>query len=292
MARKTARPNQTMQARIDARKRQSPERIPAPRGAPASVQGDGAASADREASGAHQDLPAQIAEAIRQAWPEGLIAGPDELDDARFAELSPRVAAALSRIPGATLLYQRGPRGGPRWDDGSNPDEDPPDWHDESRSYGVFFVSSTDERLTFATDIVGPEEDGVERHMSGEGRIGYVVAVSLVGPSAIVTPAEVETLEDGTQSEPDVEPHIFDLEGRTLDPTDHYRELIGDDGAGVLESLRHKIVQALEDLGVAIIAADDLERSVPWLRANEEVLVGLTGEPITVRDAFFYRGVA
>ena len=140
------------------------------------------------------------------------------------------------------------------WDEASDRDECPPDWHDESRSYGVFFVSSTDERLTFATDTVGPEEDGIERHMSGEGRIGYVVAVSLVGPFAIVTPAEVETLEDGTQSEPDVEPHIFDLEVRTLDPTDHYR--------------------------------------VPLLRANEEVLVGLTGEPITVRDAFFFRGVA
>jgi hypothetical protein len=59
----------------------------------------------------------------------------------------------------------------------------------------------------------------------------------------------------------------------------------------VLESLLCKIVRVLKDLEVAIIAEKDLDRPVRWLRASEEVLVGLTSEPITVRDACFFRGV-
>jgi len=239
----------------------------------------------------HTDLPAAILDAIRQAWPEGVIDLPDESDDAPFSQLYPDLKVALSRIRGGAVLYEREPRGGPRWDENSNRDDDPPDWHDESRSYGLFFVSSMDERLAFATDTVEPEEDGVEHHVSGEGRIGCVVAISLVGPFAITTLNQIEILEDGTQSEPDVELHIFDLERRKLDPNDYYRELIGDDGVAVLENLRSKIVRVLENLGVAIIAEEDLDRPVPWLRASDEVLVGLMGEPITVRDAFFFRGV-
>ena len=102
----------------------------------------------------HTDLPAAIADAIRQAWPEGVIDMPGESEDAPFWELDSSLKLALSRIRGGAVLYQREPRGGPRWDEHSKPDEDPPDWHDEPRSYGLFFVSSMDERLTFATDTV------------------------------------------------------------------------------------------------------------------------------------------
>lgn len=100
----------------------------------------------------HTDLPQHIADAIRQAWPDGVIDMPVDSDDAPFWEVYPRLKAALSHIPGGAVFYEREPRGGPRWGETSNPDEDPPDWHAESRSYCLFFVSSMDERCTFGDD--------------------------------------------------------------------------------------------------------------------------------------------
>ena len=35
---------------------------------------------------------------------------------------------------------------------------------------------------------------------------------------------------------------------------------------------------------------EDLDKPVPWLRAGDEVFPGDAGEPITVRQAFFFQG--
>jgi hypothetical protein len=99
------------------------------------------------------------------------------------------------------VLYEREPDGGSRWGETSDLDEDPPDWHDEARSYCLFFVSSTDDRLKFATDTIEPDEEGVERRFQGEGRIGYVVAISLVAPFAVVAQDQLEVFENGSRSE-------------------------------------------------------------------------------------------
>lgn len=234
------------------------------------------------------DLPKHIADTIRDAWPDGMIDVSIDWDDAPFWAVCPKLKAALSHIPRSAIFYEREPEGGPRWGETSNPDEDPPDWHDESRSYWLFFVSSTDERLTFATDTVEPDEEGVERRFQGEGRIGYVVAVSLVAPFAAVTLDQMEVFENGSRSEPDVEPHIFGLDGRKVDPEDHYRELVDGAAFAVLRTLRAEIVRVLGEFAVAVIPEEDLAYPVRWLRASEDVIVG---EPVTVRDAFFFRGV-
>ena len=118
------------------------------------------------------DPPKRIADAIRKAWPNGVIDMSMDWDDAPFWEVYPRLRAALSRIRRGAVFYEREPEGGPRWDDTSDPDEDPPDWHDELRSYCLFFVSSTDERLKLVTDTTEPDEDGIERCFPGEGTIG------------------------------------------------------------------------------------------------------------------------
>lgn len=234
------------------------------------------------------DVPQHIADAIRDAWPDGVIGMLVDWDDAPFWKVYPKLKAALSRIRRGAVFYEREPEGGPRWSETSNPDEDPPDWHDESRSYGLFFVSSNDERLEFATDTIEPDEEDVERRFQGEGRIGHVVAVSLVAPFAVVTLDQMEVFENGSQSEPDIEPHIFGLDGRKLDPDDHYRELVDEAGFATLSGLRAEIVRILGKFAVVVIPEADLERPVRWLRASEDVVVG---EPITVRDAFFFRGV-
>src|SRR5207249_3804036 len=82
-------------------------------------------------------------------------------------------------------LYEREPQGGPQCEDGSNPDEDPPDWDAESRSYHLFFLPLADERFQFETDTLEPGEDGVEQRFSGEGRIGFAVGISLIAPFAL-----------------------------------------------------------------------------------------------------------
>ena len=234
------------------------------------------------------ELPKHLADAIRDAWPDGVIDVSVDRDDAPFWDVYQKLKAALSRFRRSAIFFEREPEGGPRWDETSNPDEDPPDWHDASRSYGLFFVSSIDERLRFETDTNEPDEEGIERRFQGEGRIGYVVAVSIVAPLAVVALDQMEVFENGSRSEPDVEPHIFDLDGRKVDPEDHYREFVDEAGFTVLKGLRAEIVRVLGRFAVAVIPEGDLERSVRWLRASEDVVVG---EPISVRDAFFFRSV-
>jgi hypothetical protein len=212
-------------------------------------------------------------------------------DDAPFWELYPRLRAALSRIPAGRLLYEREPDGGPRWDETSNPDDDPRDWHDESRSYHLFFISPMDERFKIATDTIEPDEQDVEEQCEGEGRIGYAIAVSLVAPFTMMKLDEMEVFDNGARSDPDVEPHIFDREGRNVDPERYYLEFLGDEGFAVLKKLHAAIVRVLTARGIEVIAEEDLNQPVPWLRGSDDVVVGVAGEPITVRDALFFRSV-
>ncbi len=46
------------------------------------------------------DLPEQLAEAIRQAWPDGVIDMPADLDNVPFWDVYPKLKANLSRISG------------------------------------------------------------------------------------------------------------------------------------------------------------------------------------------------
>ena len=116
------------------------------------------------------------------------------------------------------------------------------------------------------------------------------VGISLIAPFAVVTLDEMEVFENGSRSEPGVEPHIFGLDGRKLDVEEHYREMVEDEGLAVLRKLRTEVVRVLNDFAIAVIAEGDLDKPVPWLRAGEEVFLGDAGAPITVRQAFFFRG--
>ena len=133
-------------------------------------------------------------------------------------------------------------------------------------------------------------EDGTERRFQGEGRIGCVAGISLVAPFAVVTLDQIEVFENGSRSEPSVEPHIFGLDGRKVDVEEHYREMVDDEGLMLLRQLRSQIVRILNDFSIAVIPEEDLDRPVPWLRAGDEVFLGDTGESITVQQAFFFHG--
>ena len=115
-----------------------------------------------------------------------------------------------------------------------------------------------------------------------------MVAVSLVAPFAAVTLGQMEVFENGSRSELDVEAHIFGSDGRKVDPSKHYRELVDEAGFTALRTLRADIVRVLEAFRVVVIPEGDLDRPVRWLRASADVV---TGERISVRDAFFFRTV-
>jgi len=235
------------------------------------------------------DLPEQLADAIRKARPDGIIDMPD-MDDAPFWGVYPKLKTRLSRIPGTAVLYEREPHGGPQWSEASDPEEDPPDWDEESRSYYLFFISLLDDRFRFETDTIEPDEEDVEQRFQGEGRIGCVVGISMVAPFAVVTLDQMEVFENGSRSEPSVEPHIFGLDGRNLNMEEHYREMVDDEGLAVLRKLRTEVARTLNDFAIAVIPEEDLDKPVPWLRAGDEVFPGDAGEPITVRQAFFFQG--
>lgn len=234
-------------------------------------------------------LPQQIVDAIRKAWPDGIVDVPDT-EDAPLSETYPTLKASLSHIPGARVLYEREPQSVPDWDQDSDEEEESPDLDEGSRSYWLFFLSPADKRFEFGTETIEPdEEDGVERRFPGQGWIGCIVAISVVAPFAAVSLDELEVFDNGSRYEPDVEPHMFNVDGGKLDLENHFGEMVEEEGLLILKKLRSKIVRVLEKSGIAVIPEADLDRPVPWLRGGEEVLVGQAGEPITVRRAFFFR---
>jgi hypothetical protein len=236
-------------------------------------------------------LPEHIAGAIHQAWPDGIIEMPNLAGDSPFWDNCQELKRRLAQISGSKLVYEREPRGGPRWNETTDPEGGPPDWSEESRSYALFFLSPLDDRFSFETETLEPDEEGVERRFRGMGWAGCAVAVSMVAPFAILGLEEFETFENGSRSEPDVEPRMFNLDGQPLDLEQHYRELFDDVGLAALRKLRASIESVLRDVQIAVIPGEDSGKPVPWLKAGDEVFLGHSGEPITVRQAFFFRGL-
>ena len=202
---------------------------------------------------------------------------PNHSDHAPFWGTYPRLKASLSRVPGTRVLYEREPQLVPSSDEGT-------------RSYCLFFLSPTDERFEFETDTIEPDEAGIEQRFPGQGWIGCLAAISVLAPFAAVSLDQLEVYENGSRFEPDVDPHIFNLDMGKLDLESHFGEMVDEEGLSILRNLRAEIVSVLEELEIAIIPEADLDRPVPWLRAGRGALVGQAGEPITVRQAFFFRG--
>ena len=244
---------------------------------------------DREDAGIRQD----IAKAICRAFPHGVIDVPIDLDESYLADVCPELKAKLCRIDGASVLYERHPRGGPQWSEESDPDEDPPDWNEPRLSYCLFFVAIADERFEYGDESVTEDQAGTEHRVEGTGSIGCSVGVSLLAPFACVTLDTMAEYEDGSYARPDVCPQTFDMDLQPADMDEHVREMFDEEGVEVVHALRDRITGILESFGIAVLPDEELRKAVPWLKADGEMLLGreFAARDISVKDALFHRAL-
>jgi hypothetical protein len=244
-----------------------------------------------------------VQEAIDRIWPDGIVDISFDPDESYFFEIDSKLSRALRRIRNAQLVYERDADGGPVWWEESDPEEDPPDEVERSRSYHTFFISPDGEGFTFETEtdsVTEPdfmtddfaeaewgEEPPVSR-ISGSGRTGWVVAVSLVAPFAVIELGDMVTFEDGSTTEPEIESCSQTADGELVDPEKDFRGVYGARAYKTIVSLRAKIAHILEKFGIAVLSAEEWRKPAPWLRGSEETLIGLKwdGDPRAGRVLF------
>jgi hypothetical protein len=250
-------------------------------------------------------LRKDVQEAIDRIWPDGIVEMSLDPDESYFSGLHPRLSRALRRIRNTSLVYERETDGGPLWWEESDPEEDPPDEIERSRSYHTFFVSPDREGFTFETEAEGvaePEfmtddfaeagwgEDPPVSRISGRGRTGWVVAVSLLAPFAVIELGDTVAFEDGSTTEAEIESY-GQTAGERVDPVKNFREVYGAQAYKTIVSLRAKIADILEGFGITVLPAEEWRKPAPWLRGTEETLIGLNGKAIRVLDAFFFESL-
>jgi hypothetical protein len=252
---------------------------------------------------ADSGLRKDVREALDRLWPEGLVEMPFDSDESYFCSVHLKLQRAFHRIPHAQLLQEREPAGGPIWWDGSDPDEDPPDEQLRSRSYHLFFVSPEGEPFTFdaeAEGITEPEfmteefeeagwgEGPPVGRIPGSGSTGWVVAVSLLEPWAVIGLGDVITYDDGSTTDAEIEGYCETADGKRIDPEGLFRATHDAEAYQGLVKLRAQISNILEKYGIAVLPAEEWRKAVPWLRGGEDTIPGIEGRAIRVLDAFFF----
>jgi len=248
-------------------------------------------------------LNKDVREALDRLWPDGLVEMSFDSDESCFCAVYPKLQRAFHRIPHAQLLQEREPAGGPIWWDGSDPEEDPPDEQLRSRSYHLFFVSPEGEPFTFdaeAERITEPEfmtQDYEEAgwgegppvgRIPGSGRTGWVVAVSLLAPLAVIELGDVITYDDGSTTDAEIESYGETEEGKRIDPEELFRTTHDAEAYQTLVKLRVQVSGILEKRGIAVLPAEEWRKAAPWLRGFEDTLLGIDGRAMRVLDAFFF----
>jgi hypothetical protein len=251
-------------------------------------------------------LRRDVQEAIDRIWPDGIVEMSFDQDESYFFELHSRLSRALRRIRNARLVYEREADGGPVWWEESDPEEDPPDEIERSRSYHTFFVSPDGEGFTFETEaegVIEPEfmtddfaeagwgEEPPVSRISGSGRTGWVVAVSLLAPFAAIELRDMVAFEDGSTTEAEIESYGQTADGELIDPAENFRKAYGAQAYKTIVTLRAKIADILEGFGITVLPAEEWRKPAPWLRGTEETLIGLDGRAIRVLDAFFFESL-
>jgi len=250
-------------------------------------------------------LRKDVQEAIERIWPDGIVEMSLDPDDSYFSGLHLKLSKALRRIGNTSLVYEREADGGPVWWEESDPEEDPPDEIERTRSYHTFFVSPDGEGFTFETEAEGitePEfitddfaeagwgDDPFVSRISGRGRTGWVVAVSLLAPFAVIELGDTVAFEDGSTTEAEIESYS-QTAGERVDSEKNFPEVYGAQAYKTIVRLRTNIADILEGFGITVLTAEEWRKPAPWLKRSEEALIGLGGKAIRVLDAFFFESL-
>jgi hypothetical protein len=184
-------------------------------------------------------------------------------------------------------------------------------WQEGSRSYHLFVIEP---RETISLPLVG-EEDAEEDTGEDEDyqaddelddvetesefgpeefdepevigySLGFLLAISLVAPVAIVMDYALDETEYGTDASPPLGlPCASDSAGNIVEP-DHRSGLSAADRKRA-DAIRERLVRAVEEAGLTVLPFDQRQNTVPGLRAGSEAFLS---EPISVQDAFFFEG--
>ncbi len=241
-------------------------------------------------------LRSDVASALRQAFPDGVIDQPHDEEDSESEDLYSKLRRRLGRLPGARVAYERGPRAEPAWPEGADQDEEPPEYREFDCSYHLIFVTGPGDRMSFEEEIeaIEPSEhlpgddepdDAPENTDSAPVRgtvtAGCALALSAIGPFALVDYGARRIYEDGSESNPEIlEP------GDAAHATRYLREQLGNERWRELEALRDRLARTVEAAGIAVLAPEEMTQRVPFLRFGEDVI---PQEAVTVRSALFFQ---
>ena len=247
-------------------------------------------------------LRSDVQETLRHVWPDGIVDPSFDSDESYFWEVHPKLSRDLHRINGLRLVHEREAEGRTIWWGESDPDEDPPDMIEPSRSYHLFFVSPEGEAFAFETETEGIEPEFMTEEFEeagwgegppmgripGSGRTGWVVAVSLLAPLAVVELGDVITYDDGSTTDAEIEGYGETEDGKRIDPEELFRTTHDTEAYQGLVKLRAQVSGILEKHGIAVLPAEEWRKAAPWLRGGEDTLPGIEGRAIRVLDAFFF----
>jgi hypothetical protein len=201
-----------------------------------------------------------------------------------FLKLRPKLARAFKGLKGAHLLFEREAEGDPVWWPESDPDPEPPDECQASRSYHVYFVVPDGDAFEFTIATEDYIAGSIET-LHGDGQTGWCVAVSLLAPFAVITLGERIEYDNGDSREPAIESTLETVEGVPIDPERHFCEMVAEEAFSHLTAVRRKITEALENYGVAVLPPQEWKKRAPALRLGDGVPAQ---EPLRVLDALFF----
>lgn len=240
-------------------------------------------------------LRSDVAKTLRQAFPEGIIEQPHDEENSESEDLYTKVRRRVMRLREARIAYERGLRAEPVWPKGADRDEDPPAYREFDLSYRVIFVTGPGPRMNFDEEIETIErlpwddepEDAAETTdwtpVRGTVTAGCTLALSAVGPFALVDYGTWKTYEDGSGSDPEaLEP------GEAAHETRYLQEQLGSGRWRELETLRARLVRTVEAGGFTVLTPEELRQHIPFLRFGEDVIPDKT---VTVRSALFFRSI-
>jgi hypothetical protein len=215
-------------------------------------------------------IPEDVAAAIEECWPDGVIEEFDT-DESFFHDIHAKLERDLRKIPGASLLWQtEAEDDSAYWDD----DDEPPPSGPDFQSYHVFFLAPQGSEFEFETETENLEEPDPE---DPGGRTDHCY---VSGPRPV-------RLWRGGLFGHSVGGHSL-LRACPL-RTARHPDILGESAFAKLENLRERIAKVLAKHGVVVLDQAILDLPAPDLKHDSEVF--LEGKKLTVRDAFFFRGV-